>query len=137
MASAWASAEMPILVNGKPAAQGRPGTYAILDRTWSDGDTISFVLPMSFRLNRYAGQEKLKDAYALEYGPILMALIGNVDEKQGAGIHARADDLPGRLRAKAGQPLHFAIDGDEQHEYIPYCQVALDQTFTCYPSMGA
>ena len=134
---AWASAEMPILVNGKPASQGRPGSYAMLDRIWSEGDTISFVLPMSFRLTRYAGQEKLKDAYALEYGPILMALIGNVDEKQGAAIHARADDLPARLRAKAGQPLHFAIDGDEQHEYIPYWQVSLDQTFTCYPTMNA
>ena len=40
-------------------------------------------------------------------------------------------------RAKAGEPLHFAIDGDEQHEYIPYWQVALDQTFTCDPTMNA
>jgi hypothetical protein len=37
-----------------------------------------------------------------------------------------------RLKPKANEPLHFSIDGDATHEYLPYWEVA-DQVFTCYP----
>ena len=31
---------MPIFVNNRAAGTGKPGTYAVLDRTWKAGDTI-------------------------------------------------------------------------------------------------
>ncbi|MCL4401959.1 MAG: glycoside hydrolase family 127 protein [Acidobacteria bacterium] len=134
---AWASGPMPIRINGTLAATGKPGSYAVLERTWSDGDMISFTLPMAFRLTRYAGTDKLVSAahYALEYGPILMALTGDVDDKGVARVPHRPEDLLGSLKP-GEKPLHFRIAGDDRHEYMPYWLVET-QAFTCYPAIGA
>src|ERR1035441_4216349 len=69
---AWAARDMPIRVNGSAAATGKAGTYVTLDRVWKEGDTVSFTLPMDFRLTHYAGVERVagQEQYALEYGPI-------------------------------------------------------------------
>jgi DUF1680 family protein len=126
-----------IRVNGAASAGGRAGSYVTLDRLWKTGDTISFPLPMDFRMTRYTGVDRVEgqEQFALEYGPLLMALVGEVDEKGGATLQAAPAVLPKRLRPKAGEPLHFAIDGDPGHEYLPYWQVVADQLFTCYPVM--
>jgi DUF1680 family protein len=118
---------------------GKPETYATLDRVWRDGDTVSFTLPMDFRLTHYAGADRAagQEQYALEYGPILMALVGDVDAQGAATVAAGPEDLRNRLRARPGEPLHFAMDGAPRQEYLPYWQVAADQPFTCYPILRA
>jgi len=133
----WAAAKMPILVNGIKVATGKPGSYAVLDRTWADGDTITFSLPMAFKLTRYEGAERVagQERYALEYGPILLAVVGSVDEKLGATLASSPGNLVKQLAPKPGQPLHFTIAGDAAHEYLPYWQVT-DQVFTCYPVLS-
>ncbi|HUB33256.1 MAG TPA: beta-L-arabinofuranosidase domain-containing protein [Bryobacteraceae bacterium] len=131
----WATGAMAIEVNGKREATGQPGTYARLEREWKQGDTIAFTLPMGFRMTRYGGQEKIGNAWALEYGPILMAVTGEVDAQGGAAIPVRAEDLPGRLRA-GERALEFTIDGDPRHRYVPYWQLDLGETFTCYPAFA-
>jgi len=134
---AWAAKDLAIRVNGGASVTGRAGSYVTLDRLWRTGDTISFTLPMDFRMTRYTGVEGTgQELYALEYGPILMALVGEVDDHGGATVRAASADLPKRLRPKAGQPLHFAIDGDPRYEYLPYWQVVADQLFTCYPALA-
>ena len=134
---AWAAAKMPILVNGTEVATGKPGHYAVLDRTWSDGDIITFSLPMAFKLTHYEGAERVagQERYALEYGPILLALTGSVDEKLGATLAQSPKNLVKQLILKPGQPLHFSIAGDAAHEYLPYWQVT-NQIFTCYPVLS-
>ena len=76
---------MPIQVNGTLATSGKPGTYVTLDRTWSEGDTITFRLPMDFKLTRYTGVDKIAghERYALEYGPVLLAILGSVGRQAG------------------------------------------------------
>jgi uncharacterized protein len=128
----WATEALGIEVNGKREAIGKPGTYARLEREWKDGDAIGLTLPMGFRMTRYGGQEKIGNAWALEYGPILMALTGDVDAQGGAAIAVRAEELTGRLRAGDGG-LEFRIEGDERHRYVPYWEVEVGQEFTCYP----
>lgn len=131
---AWAASQMPITVNGVRTVIGKPGTYALLDRVWRNGDMVRFTLPAKMRLTRYHGAEEVagQDRYALEYGPVLMAVVGPMDEQKGATF----TDTPGRflqrLSPKAGEPLHFSISGDPDHEYLPYWQVT-DQVFTCFP----
>ena len=134
---AWASQAMPLHVNGKLAAAGQPGTYVTLDRTWKNGDTVTFMLPMDFHLTRYAGieQEYGQERYALEYGPILLALAGPMGGRQGARLALPPEDLVKHLSPLPGQPLHFAVAGHPEHSYRPYWQV-LDETFTCYPVVG-
>ena len=75
----WASGNMAISLNGKPAATGTPGTYVSINRKWSDNDKISFSLPMSLTTAKYTGLDQINgnlDRYSLLYGPILMALEG-------------------------------------------------------------
>jgi len=88
---------------------------------------------MAYRLTPYAGAEASSEPrFALEYGPILMALTGEVDEQGNARLSYQAPDLIKHLKPMPGQPLHFSIDGDTHHQYLPYWQVG-EQTFTCYP----
>ena len=135
---AWGSRAMPIHVNGTLAATGKAGTFAALDRTWAEGDVITFTLPMAFKLTLYEGIERVfgADRYALEYGPILMALVGGPDGGDSARLAFGPEELVRRLRPIAGRPLHFAIDGAAPQEYMPYWQVD-EQAFTCYPIIGS
>jgi DUF1680 family protein len=131
----WAAQQTPIEINGSLAAAGKPGTYVTLDRTWSGGDTITFRLPMEFKLTRYTGVDQLagRERYALEYGPILLAVAGSSDARLVVRNGEHPEDLVTQLKPKSGQPLHFTIDGDTAHEYIPYWEVPYKAAFTCYP----
>ena len=127
----WAGGKLAIRVNGAPAAEGAPGSYVSLDRTWSNNDSIAFELPMRFRPRKYTGfdQDKTRDRYALQYGPLLMALAG------GAGLDIAPDALANRLSPVSGSPLHFQIAGHPGCKYMPYWQVRTEK-FTCFPALG-
>jgi hypothetical protein len=93
---------------------------------------------MGFRLTEYAGIENgFKNAYALEYGPLLMAVTGESIQKGEIGIPLSKTELTGKLNPVAGSPLHFTVDDGtgRKLEYIPYYEVkgALLYAFTCYP----
>ena len=130
----WAVRAMPLSVNGQRVATGKPGTYATLDRTWADGDTVSFTLPMDFCVTRYAGLDAIPehDRYAFEYGPVLLAAVGPLDVK--IPVHIKHDPSRPRewLKPDPDRPLHFSVDGDTRHSFLPYWQVE-DQTFTTFP----
>jgi uncharacterized protein len=131
---AWAAKEMPIYVNGSLAATGKPGTYAVIERTWSSKDAITFTLPVAFRLTRYTGADQAEDAprYGLEYGPILMAVIGSPDTVLQVKGGKYAEDLLGQISPKPGAPLHFQIAHNPDVELMPYWKVD-QETFTCLP----
>jgi DUF1680 family protein len=129
----WASAAMPVYINGKLAVTGKPGTYVALDRTWKSGDTVFFTLPTGFRLTRYTGIDQIEghERYALEYGPILLAIVGTDDARlRTSGTSAQS--FTSQLKSIPGQPLHFSIDGDSDHRYMPYYAIK-EETFTCFP----
>jgi DUF1680 family protein len=133
---AWAAQEMPIYVNGSLATTGKPGTYAVIDRTWSDKDAIKFTLPIAFRLTPYTGADQTEGAprYGLEYGPILMAVIGSPDTVLQVKGGKYAEDLLGQIMAKPGTPLHFQIKHNPDVELMPYWKVD-QETFTCLPGV--
>jgi DUF1680 family protein len=137
----WANHDVELRVNDAASLTGKPGSYVLLDRTWANGDRVHFTLPMDVRLTHYTGHERVagKEQYAVEYGPILLALVGTqpgeVDEKGNATVPVGPADLAQRLRPKPGAPLHFTIDGDPHHEYVPYWLLQ-DQFFTCYPVLS-
>jgi len=136
----WAATDMQIFINGKKIAIGKPGAYVTLYRKWSDGDKISFSLPIGFKLIAYKGMDTSMnnhDHYALEYGPLLMAVVGKVN-KQGNNVHIdlQEKDIIKHLKPIRIQPLHFTIKGDSKYEYMPYFQVHSDVSFTCYPEIG-
>ena len=129
----WSVATMPVLVNDKLVRTGEPGTYVTLDREWSDSDVISFVLLMGFRTTCYRGADSgFNDGahYALEYGPVLMALTGKVEGQD--GVNADPKQLSESLRPIPGKPLHFEVMGNDSLIYQPYWELQ-DERFTCFP----
>lgn len=133
----WANADMPIHVGDAVAAIGKPGSYVELDRTWSDGEEISFTLPIGFQLTRYTGDDQIagQQRYALEYGPLLMAAIGSPQASLLVKNGSHPEDLIAQLRPKSGQPLHFSVDHNPDTEYMPYWQVDRE-LFTCMPAVN-
>jgi hypothetical protein len=125
---------MPIRINGTQAATGQPGSYVTLDRAWATGDTIAFALPMEFRLSRYTGLDKIEghERYALEYGPVLLALTGSDSAVLKVAAGTEYAGILNQLKADPDRPLHFHIEGHPEYTYIPYWQV-VNEPFTCYP----
>jgi uncharacterized protein len=120
-----------VLVNGKTTATGARGSYVTLDRTWATDDTISFNIPIGFRLTRYTGFDRDPDheRYGLEYCPLLMSLVG------GTHLNVAPGSLIGNLSPVPGSPLHFNIAGYPGAKYVPYVHVQ-DETFTSFPTFG-
>ena len=134
----WVKGPVSLYVNGKKVASGKPGTYLPINREWHPGDRVSFAVPMSFRLVAYHGMDpfaKDGDHYALEYGPILMAVVGDVDAKGDAKLAVSPEKMIARLVAEPNKPLHFKIKGDTAHELLPYFMVHPAETFSCYPAL--
>lgn len=130
----WASRNMPVNVNGSKLGNGKPGTYFVIDREWKNGDVISFTLPMDFRVTKYTGLEKgyEENHYAVEYGPILMAMV-NVDPKKSVtGVKTSPENIKKQLKPIQGKPLHFSIGGNKEFEYRPYFELQ-EENFSCFP----
>ena len=136
----WAAEDMPVFVNDAEIAKGTPGGYLAIQRTWSDGDTIRFTLPAGLTPVKYTGLDQVEgnlDRHALLYGPILMALCGELDGPDGVPRLALAPDaLVDCLTPEPGKPLEYAIRGYPEYRYVPYW--ALDkEAFTCFPIVQA
>jgi len=129
----WAAGPMPIRANGVVAATGAPGTYVKLAREWRTGDTVTFTLPMGFKLTEYTGLDQIAGhkRYALEYGPILLALKDSDDARL---LHrgSRAAQFIEQLQPVPGRPLQFNIAGNPGRRYVPYFAIK-NELFTCFP----
>lgn len=131
---AWASQDMELVVNGQSAGRGKPGTYLPLSRLWSNGDTIAFTLPASFRASKYLGADQISGAtrFSLEYGPLLYAVTGK--SKIVFDQFSGSQDLIASLEPVEGQPLHYRIRGNAELAVMPYWQVDKEE-FTCFPAI--
>jgi hypothetical protein len=135
---AWAAKEMPVRVNGETVATGHPGSFLSIARAWRDGDVITFTVPAAFRMTRYPGEDTAhwSERWALEYGPVLMAFVGPLEEagegRRSVIIRVKQEDLMGRLQPIQGRPLHFRITGLTGYEVMPYWQVGYE-SFSAVP----
>jgi DUF1680 family protein len=127
---------MAIQVNGKVAAIGKPTSYATLDRTWSEGDTIDFALPIGLSLVRYVGVDQIPEheRYSVSYGPFLLAAVGAGDVRLRLEKGKQPRELLQQLKPKAGQPLHFTVELNPGVEFMPYWQVQ-QEPFNCFPAV--
>ncbi len=134
----WAGSPMAVSVNGKVEGTGKPGSYLALNRKWTDGDTIAFILPATLRVKRYSGEDQIAGSkrYSVEYGPILLAAVGSakVDLKVDKGQDA--EHLANHLEAVSQTPLHFTVRGNDGQRFMPYWLIS-EEEFTCYPQVTA
>ena len=132
----WASREMAVYVNGKPAATGQPGSYVVLDRAWAEGDTANFTLPAALWVERYTGVDQIPDheRYAVSFGPILLAAVGAPEIRLRIEKLRQPEDLLKHLQPKPGQPLHYLVENNPGVEFMPYWQVD-KEPFNCFPAV--
>ena len=133
----YATADMPIKLNGKKLCPGKPGSYEVLYRQWREGDVISFDIPMGFAAIPYKGDNAVEgfDRCAYTYGPLLMAVVGKRNHDKGIVLPGKAAELIGRLKA-GKKPLHFTIKGSPGYKVQPYYELQTE-TFTCFPMFKA
>ena len=65
---AWA-AGAALTVNGRPQPSPEPGTFAIIDRRWTNGDVVELELPMQPRT-----VTGINDSVSIERGPLVFSL---------------------------------------------------------------
>lgn len=138
----WLSGDFNLKINGKKIAKAVAGTYVTLDRTWNDGDVITWELPMTWKSEQYIGSTRIKDAtrYAFSYGPILMALKGPImkDVLQAENEHSiRLKMTPRQLISKirkTNSPCDFTIEGQPDYTLTPYFSLHYG-SFTCFPGL--
>lgn len=134
---AWCARGFTVAVNGKTwTTDAKPGSYAMIKRTWQSGDRIDCGMPMSF--STYPMPDK-PSQLAFLYGPLVMVgkdsrpwldeLVGDPDQPA-SWIH----QLDGWFKPVQDQPLHFTARDDKERElkFIPYFLVGAKQFFTGY-----
>ncbi len=135
----WMTQPTEIYIDGEKAAMGEPGGYAVFDREWEGCTVISFKLPMAMKATQYKGANNVegKKRYALEYGPLLMAVRGPLtsegigDNEPTLVLPISVDELLERLVRK-GEKLEFAVKGLDEYDVIPYFDLEQDE-FSCFP----
>ncbi len=139
----WTAGDVTVSVGGE-TYRGAPGSYLAIDREWTGETVLSFRLPFAWRQTRYTGAEEKRDTraeppvaysrWALEYGPLLMAVTGEEDNPFAPGgvtLDIDPAEYIRRLRPMEN-PLRFDIEGCAPHRLMPYFEID-EERFTCYP----
>lgn len=106
----WATHGFHLSVNGQPAAVNtRPGSFAVLQRNWTDNDLVEIRMPFSFHLHRVMDQPNIASLF---YGPILLAAQEPGPRSDWRPVTLDASDI---ARSLEGDPatLRFRL-GDRQ-----------------------
>ena len=133
----WCASPVPVYVNGEKYADAEPGSYQVISRMWSGGDTVSYDMPLSFRYKLYSGGDEIAGfaRYSFEYGPLLYSVCGPLD---GEGLiktpFSNPDDFLAALIKKSG--LEYEIGGMPGYAFRPYFAVE-DEEFTAFPLFAA
>lgn len=134
----WLTGGLVARVNGGVLDSGEPGHWLVLERTWSDGDRVEFLVPLTLRTEAMPDDARRIAFFA---GPILLAAdLGPasspspledvpalaVDEKHG-------ESLAERVRPGPGGPLAFTLAGGEMGEVrlSPFFRIQ-DRRYTVY-----
>ena len=105
----WATKAFQILVNGqKLEIASTPGSYAQIERTWKDGDTVEVDMPMSLRMEGFKDNPKRA---AVMYGPLVMAGITETNNPFSV-IVAKDEHFLETLKPIEGKPLEFTAPPD-------------------------
>lgn len=127
----WADGEVPIKLNGEEIAVGKPGSFAVIARDYSDGDEFEFEFRYPVKPHLYHGIENVEgfDRYSYTVGPILMAVVSERNHEWGVVLPGKGEELAERLTETS--PLHYDIAGTDK-KLVPYFEL-VDEKFTCFP----
>ncbi len=123
----WVSGEVPMSVNGAPAARGVPGEFVAHTRRWADGDEVRFSIPITVRAEPTCDDPELQ---ALFLGPTLLLARDDArttlrmplwgmrrrDGSVAVGAEPRADGTVA-IGGKAFEPCFSGAEG-RYHMYV-------------------
>jgi DUF1680 family protein len=134
----WSVGPMQVRIDGRADAAGQPGTYLALERDWRRGDVVEFDLPIGLRLTRYRGADNFTwhIRAAMEYGPILLAVVGPPGETIPICLSQGPANFPEWLEPVRGQALRWHVKGHPEHLVMPYWEVSVDRHFSCFPVLS-
>ena len=119
---AWATL-MSFTVNGNPASTPiQPGTWATLDRLWSDGDQI--VMKMDWSLRQIPVDPQHPGRVAVVDGPVVLV------ERQQSSLAAGLAGL--RESASADSPLRFSSSSEIKSSFVPFYSVGYGEPYSMY-----
>jgi DUF1680 family protein len=118
-----------LTVNGMPeAVQARPGSYAVVERTWKTGDRIEVNWPLALRTEALPGS---REWISILWGPVVLAGEMGTAGLEGLDFTAthdyiankalpldqapvfvgNASDVLARVKPVSGRPLAFRTEG--------------------------
>jgi DUF1680 family protein len=103
----WATSRFEINLDGGRQTDGsEPGTYAVVERTWKNGDTVEVKMPFSLRTEGFRDNPR---RVALMYGPlVLCAETHRHNEYPYPAMITGQGGLPAGLEPVFGRPCTFA-----------------------------
>jgi hypothetical protein len=122
----WVAAAPRLTVNRRPFKTAvMPASFATIDRTWSNGDTIELVLPQSFRT--LAIDELHPETVALMKGPLMYVGIDTTGEAQWRSIAPSLGLKPLPL----SRQRYLRQERDTEQVFVPYYLVG-EETYETY-----
>lgn len=137
---AWAAPGMTVTVNGQQVTtDARPGTYAIVKRTWNNGDVVEWTVPLALRTEALSDDHR---EVAVLWGPLLLGgrlapltterqLLGDSPSSRGGDLAVPALAVGDRpveqwVKPVSGSGLQFRIDAPglaEDVMLVPFYQL--------------
>ena len=101
----------------------RPGSWAVIQRTWESGDRVTIQLPMQFAFVPI--DEQHPHRVAVMYGPVVLVRIQDP-------ILISKGNEPSRLLVPEGQPLEFRGAAQPQGTFLPFYKVGKGTPYNMY-----
>lgn len=100
--------ELTVAVNGQAIGiEAIPGKYVVIERSWSDGDTVDLVMPMEISLSVW---EQSGHSVTVDRGPLSYSLRIEEQWRKCGGT----DEWP-RWEVLPATPWNYGLIVDEQH----------------------
>jgi len=101
----WAVSGFEIRVNGrKVAGSSKPGSYAVVSRTWKGGDMVEVRMPFSLRIEGFRDNPK---RIAFMNGPLVLCAEVEAGKNYPA-IVTGSDQVLSAIKPIPGKPSYFA-----------------------------
>jgi DUF1680 family protein len=108
---------MSIKINGAaadPAVAAAPGTWAVVDRTWTAGDRVDVTIPLTLRMEAVDRQHP--DRVAVMRGPVVLILEGAYHAGRFRLPEHDADLATWLVPEKWSRPLAILTEGSEARD---------------------
>ena len=124
----WAGSDPIMSVNGKRVSGDvRPGTFAAIKRTWSDGDRVDLELSMPLRLEQVDGNHP--NLVALMRGPLVLFAVADSQPS-----FDKAELLRAQLTNNAAGDSLATSAGGKQISMRPFMSIK-DESYSTYVSL--